>query len=183
MKRTLILLLSIALATPLFAQKIGIREENEDLLHIATNYELPKGEIAIALEYLNNKKNNDESFFLHLYLVSYNLPFTLDKGAKALIRTFKGNIIELEQLMSVYDIKRDRQSASSQYSNYYYYVFPKFGISRDNTELIMNEGIAKIRFETTIGMKDYTYESDVLGKMLHAEYDLIFKKTDFSAGF
>lgn len=183
MKRTLILLLSIALATPLFAQKIGIREENEELLHIATNYELPKGDIAIALEYLHNKLNNEDSYYLHLYLVSYELPFSFDKGAKALIRTSKGSIIELEQLTNCYDIKREHQLSSARYSTYYYYVFPKYGISRDDMELIINEGIAKIRFETTIGMRDYTYDSDALGKMLKAEFDLIFKKTDFSADF
>ena len=183
MKKLILFCLSMIILTPAFAQEIAFRTDNDNVFSIGANYMIGKGNVAVGLSYMLDKISEERTFQIPMVTISYELAFSFDKGAKALIRTFSGSIIELSQMKSCYDIGRDLKSAYSGSTSYYYYCYPYFEVSHNDLLIMMQEGIQKIRFETTIGMKDYSYEKDELGGLLRKEYDLIFSKTKFDTDF
>lgn len=183
MKKLILFCLCFVILTPVFAQEIAFRTDNDNVFSIGANYMIEKGNVAVGLTYMIDKNTEEETYQIAMATISYELAFSFDKGAKALIRTFAGNIIELSQIKNCHDIGRESKRAYSGSSTYYYYCYPYFEVSHDDLKTMMQEGIQKIRFETTIGMIDYSYEKDELGKLLKKEYDLILSKSKFDTDF
>lgn len=183
-KMIIFFLLSIMITIPsVSAQNLAYRTDTDMELSAATDYYRSSGSIGTSLSYHLNKASQEESFTLGLWVLSDDLEFFIDLGSKALIRTTKGHIIELQQITS--SLRK-----GSKYLGYYgnqahtrHYIYPDYLISREELEMLMEEGILKIRLETTVGMKDYLYKTEVLGKTLQAEYNLIFNVSDFDTDF
>lgn len=184
MKRHLIIILcTLFSCQAIFAQNLARRTENDITLQAATDYWRKAGSIGVALTYELNKPVKEETFLLSLWVISKDLKFAIDKKSKMLIRTTRGQIIELEQTTESPEQQSKYLGLSGGVSHYYYYVYPDYLITRQDLETIMKDGVSKIRLETTVGMMDYPYSVEIVGEMLTAEYGLIFNNKNFDTDF
>lgn len=185
--RKLIITVLAALSTTLsYGQTIGYRNESNNSLTIGTNYSVMGRELGVSLNYYLNKSTKEERWLLCFILYSRNEPLSIDQGAELLIRTFSGTVIELKQNDNCYDIKRERDypyQASGNYNVIDYLVYPGYFIDGKSVQILMKEGIQKMRFETTKGIRDLKWNKDVYGGIITSEYNLVLGKSDFGADF
>lgn len=186
MKRFLITTLLALFAILSYGQSIGYRNDTDESLTVGTNYSIRGRQLGVSLNYGLNKSTKEERWLLDFILYSRNERLRVDQGAKLLIRTFSGSVIELKQNQSCYDIKRDTEypyKSIRDYDTTDYLVYPDYFIDGKDLQTLMKEGIQKMRFETTKGMKDLLWEKDVFGEVILSEYNLILGKSDFGADF
>ena len=180
MKR-LILFFTIILSIPAFSQSIGYRKDTDESLKIGTDYMLHGHQLGIALVNEVKKQTQEETWHIDFILFSYNTQFKFDRGAKLLIKTTSGTMVVLEQLIDCYNIKTDLEYPSTGVTRYL--IYPAYQISTEDLQVLMKEGIQKLRFETTRGIHDMICDKDYYGEMIRKEYNLIKGKSDFEAGF
>jgi len=184
MKRIVLILLLMTLGiSSLKAQNLAYRNDDILVFSAGTDYLRESGSIGVAVEYEKEKATRNEKATIRLWVLSDNLKFGINQGAKALIRTFSGTVIELIQ-------KVDWPRQDSKYLGHLrgkaqnrYYVYPDYPISMQDLLTLVNEGVQKVRLETSIGMKDYYYDTDVIGSTLKKEMDLILNKIDLDSDF
>ena len=186
MRKLLLTTLVAFLATLSYGQSIGYRNDTDESLAVGTNYSIRGRQLGVSLNYGLNKSTKEERWLLDFILYSRNEPLRIDQGSRLLIRTFSGTVIELKQNQSCYDIKHETDYPYKSTSNYDvkdYLVYPDYFIDGKDLQALMKEGIQKMRFETTKGMKDLQWDKDVFGEVILSEYNLILGKSDFEAGF
>ena len=186
MRKVLITVIAALITTITYGQSLGYRNDTKDKLHVGTNYTVFKGELGISLNYTVLKATNEKEWMISVVLYSRKERLGIDQGAKLLIRTFKGTVVELKQLNDCYNIKVETEypyKSLRDYETVDYLIYPDYLITEDNLQIIMNEGIKKMRFEITKGLKDLVWDNDVYGKVLISEFNLINGKTDFDSGF
>lgn len=186
MKKLLITTLVAFVATLSYAQSLGYRNDTDASLTVGTNYTILGRQLGVSLNYGLNKSTKEEKWLLDFILYSRNERLNVDQGAKLLIRTFSGTVIELKQNQDCHAIKIDSDYPYSSIGNYDtidYMVYLKYFIDGKDLQIIMKEGIQKMRFETSRGMKDLLWEKDEFGALILSEYNLILGKSDFGADF
>lgn len=186
MRKFLLTTCAIFIATFSFGQTLGYRNDSEESLIVGTNYSIRGRQLGISLNYGLNKVTKEERWLLDFILYSRNEPLNIDQGAKLLIRTFSGSVIELKQNQNCYNIKRETDypyKSSGNYDIKDYLVYPHFFIDGNDLNTLMKEGIQKMRFETTKGIKDIQWDNDIYGDIIKSEYNLILGKSDFGADF
>lgn len=184
MKKVLFLLFAFLLSYPSFGQAIAVREENEKVLLVGTNY-MSDYTTGVSLMVLSNKETGEKIYELGLYFDLYGRTLC-QKGSKAIFKTFNGTIITLRQITETGDVISRRKLVNSSRINEEldrYRLQTDYRITEDDLQTLMHEGIQLMRIETLIGLKDYTYRKDALGGFLSAEYDLILDKKDFESNF
>ncbi len=178
--RRIILVLSVLLSLPAFSQSIGFRKDTDESLKIGTNYMLQGHQLGVALVNEVNKQSKEETWQIDL-IVYGSTAFKIDRGARLLIKTFSGTVVVTEQLIDCYNIKSEIEYPATGVTRYS--VYPIYQISNEDLQVIMKEGIQKLRFETTRGIYDATCDKDYYGEIVRKEYNLIKGKSDFEAGF
>ena len=173
MKRFLLFALSLALTISAYAQSphIEFRKvlNNGDGLCIKTKAasikEKGQQEIGVSLMYETAMKENPEmsGYSLFITFLSYRDDWVVPLDGKLLIRTSSGKVITLQQTVpngiTYYDPETGYENNSyirSAYDHYDQYrnsnVYRKFGkypINDEDLKSIIDEGIIKIRMETT----------------------------------
>lgn len=198
MKRILALGFCFLICASSFSQTIAYRNEDEAALEIATNY-LFEGKVSltslffndlkpkagVALAYKLDKISGDEFFSLDFVLKTYNLEFSFDKGANVYIKTFQDNVLTLHQTLDYSSINagKETKKVSDRTSSKFYFMFPKYSITKEELTLIMREGIKIIMFMTTRGYHTLKYDKDDLGDIVSNEYSILLGKSDFTDGF
>lgn len=192
MKRILSFVIFFLLAFPLFAQTLAYRDEDDSHVQVGTNYYYEgKGGLlidfdprtAVALEYVLHKDSGEEIYSLDFLLKTYELKFSIDKNANVYIKTFQDNVITLHHSQTCIEVKQDSKRVSDRSDSHYYYIYPKYIISKEDLQTLMNEGIKKLSFMTTRGYHVLNYEKDTIGTILVKENELLLGKTNFSEGF
>lgn len=186
MKKLLLATFAVLVGTLSQAQSLNSRKDTEESLSIRTNYLVEGQQLGVSLDYVLNKATNEEIWGLSIVLYSRNVRFNVDKGSKLLIRTFSDNIIELKQIKEFYHIYQRKEypyERANDYNTTDWLLDPYYFIETVDLEKIMNEGVKKMRFETSKGMKDLEWEKDVFGQMVLSEYNLILEKSNFEKDF
>lgn len=174
------LFLSITWVSSAQDSRIGFREETAERLAIGTNYQMvnmaDNKQLGPSVSYYWNKKTGKKDFYLGFWMrMKYENRYTMDKNAKVLIKTKSGNVVTLTN-------KEDRVRRESD-SNNYYSVMANLLISESNLKKLIDEGIEKVRFETTRGFVDYYSKNDALAATISRAYQLVLGKSDFGADF
>lgn len=181
MKKYLLLLLSITLSSQIFAQTIGFRDDNSEVLSIGTDYLITRSfgayDTGVALSIYTDKKIGEKKIVLSLYVETYGRT-VCQKHSRAIFKTFSGSIITVSEILDTYKVQNGWVGNSNKF-----YLKPHYLISESDFNTLMKEGIQLIRIETLKGLKDFTYKSDVIGGYLTKEYNLIMGKQDFEADF
>ena len=184
MKKLFFLVTTLLMAYSSFGQSIGYRTESNGILNVGTNYLIRNHEVGIALNYAKFLNTSEERWKLSMIYIWAGTEYNFDKDSKLLIKTFSDKVIELSQKIDCQSVKRERECPiSGDYSYFYIWRYPDYDITSDDLHTIMNDGIKKMRFETTRGMRDVLFEKDIWGNLIKSEYDLILGKSDFSSGF
>ena len=178
------------MAFSMFSQSLSYRDDNESSLLVGTNYGLegketlvPRRRIGVAVAYQLDKKSGEEYYWLDFYLRTLNQNFTIDMNSNLLIKTFQDNIIILQETGKEIDKSREKLNPNSTSEFYYYILKPSYKISKEDLQKIMDEGIKKTWFMTTLGYFDFKFEQNTLGQIITEEYNLIHGKSDFSSDF
>lgn len=186
MKKLLFTPIFLLFSLPLFSQSLAYRTENDSILQMGTNYHY-EGKTdnlratAVSLEYLLKKDAGEEFFLLNFVLKAFKLELSFDKGSNLYIKTYKDNLITLVQIDTYYEIKRERELLAL--NRFYYKVYPRYNITKDDLQKIIKEGIKKMSFMTTAGYYNLSFEEDSLGEIIRNEYNLLLGKSDFTEGF
>lgn len=131
-------------------------------------------------------KNDTEDITYDIFLrTNANVPLTVPKGGRLLIKLQNDSVIELKTDIEFSDkIGKVQHSNSLVYTNYS--ITPIFTVSTDQIEKI-SMGVKKIRLETSLDPIDKEFKKDKMGKILSTEYDLIksalLKEKSFSDDF
>lgn len=168
MKRLIITSILACIACVCYGQSLGYRKDNARCLAMGTDYSAAGRQLGVSLNYCLDKATNEELWRLDYILSSQDEPLKIDRGAKLLIRTFSGTVVEMKQNRTCYELRLEKT-----YREKDYLVYPEYYIDGGDLLVIMNEGIQKMRFETTKGMKDLQWEDDVYGRLIRSEYNLI----------
>lgn len=192
MKRQILLLaIFIIISQIAFCQtaKISSREENDEMLTIGTCYTMVKmdnqQELGPSVCYRYDKRNGLKTFYLCFWIRTYEYnrisKFGIDKGAKVIIKTRKGSVITAVNRFKDYNYSTDGELHSG---GQIYKLLTAYEIEKADLDTIVQEGITKVRFETTCGFRDYYSEkSNALGELIASQCDLIQGKENFSEGF
>lgn len=185
MKKIVVLLFLCAMYSPLFAQSIGFRDDNERTLAVGTNYLITRlfggYSSGVALAIYTDKATNERMFDIGIYFETYGKTFC-QEHSRAVIKTFSGSIVTLEQRLDTYKVENTRERVGD-YQSTTFSLKPQYFIQERDLITLMDEGIQFLRVETLKGFKDFTYKSDVLGGFLKSEYNLILEKKDFESNF
>lgn len=122
--------------------------------------------------------DNDTIINLDVRIVSVS-SLKIEKGMLLMLKTNKGNIITLHANINKEDYLSDMQG--------YYDLTMNYEISDEDIELLRNEGLSKVRAETTYKIFDKEYNNNKAGEYITACYDLIVsemkKPKSFTDGF
>lgn len=180
MKNVFLLLLSLLVVSPTFAQKLGYKTDNDKELAIGTNYTIDN-DLGIAVEFHRNKETNQSVWGVAFIVMDSHRAFSFDKGSRLLIRTFKGNTIELVQYLDVKRIETDYKVYSTVKTEYY--ARPRYHLSLSDLDKITEEGVKKLRFDSTAGFIDISYETDHVGAIIGTKRGIIQEESVFGHGF
>ena len=194
MKRFLSIAILFLLTIPLTAQELISRDENDLYTFVSTGFSydrsggfiVPIDRTGIALTYLLDKKSGVENYILFFELETVDESLSVDQNAFLYIKTFQDNIITLKQLKPHYEINKHQSCRIKEVgkgSFYVYSIFPSYTISKEDLQIIMNEGVKKFAFMTTATIYTIVYKEDVIGKILVKDHELIHKNVDFSEDF
>lgn len=185
MKKNIVLLSFILLSVPMFAQTIGFRDDNGEVLAIGTDYMITRAfgsyDTGVALAIYTDKHTGEKTYDLGIYFETYGKTFC-QEHSRAVIKTFSGSIITISERLDTYKVQNGRKQVGD-YRSTTYSLKPQYSISEGDIKTLMAEGIQRLRIETLKGLKDFTYKSDVLGGYLSKEFNLILGKQDFGADF
>lgn len=158
------------------AQGIKYRRllDPEGLSIMTTNLAVfPWGEkrIEYALQYeVAPIEDMHQGYYLNIYLNTNNKSQYIPEGGKLLIRTTKDNVISLTDCGSPffveYDSEYDHTSSERRSYSFYdsalkttrYSIHGKYPITEDDLKMLMEEGVIKIRIETTGDMVECSYK-------------------------
>ena len=167
------------------AQSISVKQEDSNQLTFLTEpieITIPCKSVAAgnylapALCLIVKKKSNIEQFRLD-FTLDPSYIFTFDKGSHLYIQTTTGNIITLENRIGLEDVIYTYNFFKGSQ------VTPQYLIPYKELQLIINEGIAALRFESTSGLLDFYSTQNTVGRAIKAEYDLIRKTIGFDSDF
>lgn len=176
MKYICFIVTSLLFAMSLNAQGIKYRRllDPEGLSIMTTNLAVfPWGEkrIEYALQYeVAPIEDMHQGYYLNIYLNTNNKSQYIPEGGKLLIRTTKDNVISLTDCGSPFFVEYDSEydytnSERRSYSFYdsalkttRYSIHGKYPITEDDLKMLMEEGVIKIRIETTGDMVECSYK-------------------------
>lgn len=185
MRKIVLLLLFGVLSSPLFAQGIGFRDDDGTTLSIGTNYRITRSSgdysTGVSLAVGINRLTNIQTFLMGIYFETCGKMFC-QKHSRAVLKTFSGSIVTVEQCIDSYKVQENREAVGGYDSNIFS-LTPCYIIQESDLNTLMNEGIKVLRIETSKGLMDFTYKSDVLGAYLKSEYKLLLEKRDFESNF
>lgn len=183
MKRILLFAFLITIAFPSYSQSIAYREEKDGIVTTATSRMTTRAfsheRIGIALYIASDQTTNVKSVLLD-FLYELDKTYT-QKGSRAIIKTFTGDIIKLVQNTNDDTVSKYREQSDETLDLYFINV--QYLTDEKTLNKLINEGIQKIRIETLTGLRDYVFKNDVLGGYLKSEHNLIIQNNDFSANF
>ena len=146
----------------------------EGLSIMTTNLAVfPWGEkrIEYALQYeVAPIEDMHQGYYLNIYLNTNNKSQYIPEGGKLLIRTTKDNVISLTDCGSPffveYDSEYDHTNSERRIYSFYdsalkttrYSIHGKYPITEDDLKMLMEEGVIKIRIETTGDMVECSYK-------------------------
>jgi hypothetical protein len=194
MKRFLSIAILFLLTIPLTAQEFISRDENDLYTYVSTgiSYDRSGGFIfpiertGIGLAYLLDKKSGAENYMLFFELETVDMELSVDQNAFLYIKTFQDNIIALKQLETCDKINMRKSVRIKEVGKGDFTVcsiFPSYTISKEDLQIIMNEGVKKFAFMTTATIYTIVYKEDIIGKILVKDHELIHKNVDFSEDF
>ena len=178
MKRFVLAILLLSFAFSLNAQSIKYRRllDPEGLSVMTTNLEVfPWGEkkIEYALQYeIAPIEEMHQGYYLNVYFSSHDKDLFVPAQGKLLIRTTKNNIISLtdsgESSFREFNPEFNLESTSYRSTSYFddvlkrvmYTVHAKYPISEEDLKLLKDEGVIKIRIETTGAAVECNYKDD-----------------------
>lgn len=184
MKHFLTLLLLACFSICIYAQSpyIEYRKvlDNGDNISIKTNAvsikEKGQQDLGFSLMYETSMKENPEmsGYSLFVTFLSYREDWIIPLDGKLLIRTSSGKVISLHQSVSnditLYDPETGYEnntylrSAYDHYDDYrssnVYRKFGKYPINEDDLKCIIEEGIIKVRIETTGSSLECEYPAE-----------------------
>ena len=183
MKKYSLLILMLFWIIPAFSQTIQLREEKDGYLTLMTSYMRARVKsleyVGVSLATATNLSNN-EKIILLAFCFDADKTFT-QKGSKAIIKTFTGDIITLIQETKDMEVVQSRKRIDDIMDSYRFFV--NYLVSEKELNKIINEGIQVIRIEALTGLKDYVFKEDALGGFIKSEYTLIMQKQDFGLDF
>lgn len=138
------------------------------------------GDMGVALEYHKDKESGFDIWGLVFNVVSRK-KFSFDEGSFLLIRTNSDTIIELRETVACYKIKTDSHASSHIYT--LFMAQPRYSIDEKQLNIIISEGVKKLRFDSTTGYIDYVYEKDEIGSLLNKQKGIILKEMSFNRDF
>ena len=173
-------LFAVALLFTLSANAQGIKFrrllEADGLSVMTTKLEVfPWGEkkIEYALQYVVAPvEDMHQGYYLNVYLDVDNQSQYIPKRGKLLIRTAKENVISLTDVGTEeyreynpeYNLPQNVSRSTSFYDEFYkrvrYTIQGKYPISKEELQMLMDEGVIKIRIETTGGSVECSYKVD-----------------------
>lgn len=205
MKRFIFAILFVVFTISLNAQSIKYRRllDPDGLSVMTTNLEVfPWGEkkIEYALQYeVAPIEEMHQGYYLNIYFTSRDENVYVPAGGKLLIRTTNNNVISLTDCggnsFREFNPELNLESTAYRSNSYYdntlkrimYTVHAKYPISEEDLTLLREEGVIKIRMETTGDAVECNYKDDGKKKNKTAEvisrlYDTLVKETDIYYG-
>lgn len=127
-------------------------------------------------------KKSDGTVFWRLGLLYEQGVRTFSQeGSRAVFKTFKGTVVSVCQRTKSSDSVNNRTKLSS--TSELYVNKALYEIDEQTLDILISEGIQKMRFETLRGFRDYEYDHDVLGAYLAAEKREIEGMANFGSDF
>lgn len=204
MKKCIFVILFIAFTISLNAQSIKYRRllDPDGLSIMTTNLEVfPWGEkkIEYALQYeVAPVEGMHQGFYLNVYFTSRDKSDYVPAGGKLLIRTTSGKIIALidcggqsfREFSSEYNSEESEPRSASYFdkalNELMYRVHAKYPISDEDLALLREEGVIKIRIETTGDAVELSYKEDAkknkTADVISRLYDVLVKEIDIYHG-
>ena len=187
------------------AQNIKYRRllDPDGLSVMTTSLEVfPWGEkkIEYALQYeVAPIEGMHQGYYLNIYFTSWDEKVYVPAGGKLLIRTTNNSVISLADCggnsFCEYDPELDLKSTEYRSKSYYdsslqrimYTVHAKYPIAEEDLALLREEGVIKIRIETTGDAVECNYKDDGKKKnktavVISRLYDTLVKETDIYYG-
>lgn len=124
-----------------------------------------------SLNAVAKKSDSDDVIYTLFLRTNANVPLSVPKGGRLLIKLQDDSTIELKTDIEYSDkVGEVRSSQLMVYTNYS--ITPMFTLTKEQIEMI-SKGVNKIRLETITGPIDKAYKKDKIGKIVKAEYRLI----------
>lgn len=170
MKKIIILISLLFLAINLPAQKIYYRTITEEGLRMRTDFRSlqSKGQkqLDLALQYedYSNEDNDHRSgYYLIIRFLDTDESLNVPQGGKVLIKTTTGTVIESEQLIDLRGSLKEIDprnglretclhhcySHHNEYVGQVYQTTSKYYLTEEQIKALVDEGIVKIRIQTT----------------------------------
>lgn len=180
MKKIIILISLIFLAINLPAQKIYYRTITEDGMRMRTDFRslLSKGQkqLDMALqyeEYSNEDSDHPSGYYLLIRYFDTDRDFNVPRGGKLLIKTTTGYVIESEQLLELNGAMNETNpkngwketylhhsySHHNEYIGSLYQTTSKYYLTEEQIKALIDEGIVKIRIQTTGDSIECVYQA------------------------
>lgn len=203
MKRLLFIVAFISFTMSLNAQSIKYRRllDPEGLSVMTTSLDVfswGERKIEYALQYeVAPIEGMHQGYYLNVYFTENSKNDYVPAGGKLLIRTTKNNVISLtdcggkcfREYNTEYNLYSDAYRSTSFYDKnsgqVRYTVHGKYPISKEDLAILMNEGVVKIRVETTGEAFECNYKEDTKNKtaeVITRLYNTLVKETDLYYG-
>lgn len=177
----------------LFSMNLGAQQIAQDVAE--------PGGLRIISTTLETCRNASDKVVLSIGLTSYTkqnttftlnikatatTPITIPKRSALLIKTFNGTIIELYSTNTADGCVRDVHNINGfVFSDYS--ATPSYDITLEQIHTIANEGLSKIRIQTSTSTIDKEYKKDKAGKVIRTDLtilkDALHINKDFHDGF
>lgn len=180
MKRLVIVVLSLFVGLHMSAQNLVYKTDNEREYEIGVKPEQVKN-LGVALSHSLDKTTGASRWTIIFNVIGWETPFNFDKGSILLIRTCGGSVLKLYQVLDCHDVLLP--SKHDDIVGRLYRAQPRFNISQEELDILINEGIKKLRFDSTAGFMDYAHEHDYIGTILKKQKKIIIAESDFNRGY